>query len=161
VDLGWRRLREAVDASAAEAQDPREQVARAIRTCLTFFDANPEFAELLIEECAEFPGRRRHTWFRIRDTLGPWQARYSSPTAQGHARCTSVERSLDLVIVLVCGAVFGRCLTGRGGGLEFWVQEALDIVSSGILSDAAQATAGCRVPSVGLTRAATESPPQK
>src|SRR4029077_11142891 len=30
VDLGLRRLREAVDASAAEAQGPREQVARAI-----------------------------------------------------------------------------------------------------------------------------------
>jgi AcrR family transcriptional regulator len=161
VDLGLRRLREAVDACAAEAQGNSEQVARAISTCLTFFDTHPEFAELLIEECAEFPGRRRRTWLTIRDTLSPWQAIYRSPTKQGRAQSTPAERSLDLVSVLVCGAVFGRCLTGRGGGLEFWVQEVLDIVLSGILSDAAQATAGCRVPSVGLTRTATESPPQK
>jgi AcrR family transcriptional regulator len=161
VDLGLRRLREAVDASAAEAQGPREQVARAISSCLTFFDANPEFAELLIQERAEFPGRMPRTWLTNRDSLGPLQALYRSPTSQGRALSTPAERSLDLVSVVVCGAVFGRCLTGRGGCPESWVQDILDVVFNGILSDAAKATAGCRVPSVMPTSAASEGPPPR
>jgi AcrR family transcriptional regulator len=159
VDLGLRRLREAVAASASEAQGPREQVARAISTCVTFFDAHPEFAELLIEECAEFPGRRRRTWLTIRDALGPSQTLDRNRRTHGSAPFTLAERSHDLVSVVVCGAVFSRCLTGRSGGLEFWVQKVLDIVLSGILSDAAQATAGCRVTTVGSARAASEGPP--
>jgi AcrR family transcriptional regulator len=159
VDLGLRRLREAVNASTAEATGPRERVARAISTGLTFFDANPEFAELLIQGRAEFPDRMRRSWHTHRDAaLGAWQELYCGPTAQDRVRPMLAERSLDVVGVLVCGAVFGRGLTGGGGGLESWVQDVLDVVFNGIPSDAAQATAGCRVPSAMPTSAASEGP---
>jgi AcrR family transcriptional regulator len=159
VDLGLRRLREAVDASTDEATGPRERVARAISTCLTFFEANPEFAELLIQGRAEFPDRMRRTWLTHRDAaLGPWQELYCGPTAQDRVRPMPAERSLDVVGVLVCGAVFGRGLTACGGGPESWVQDVLDVVFNGILSDAARAPAGGRVPSVMPTPAASEAP---
>jgi AcrR family transcriptional regulator len=159
VDLGLRRLREAVDAVAAEARGPRERIARAISTCLTFFDANPEFAELLIQGRAEFPDRMRRTWLTHRDAaLGPWQELYCGPTTQDYVRPMPAERSLDVVGALVCGAVFGPFLTGRGGCPESWVQDVLDVVFNGILSDAAQATAGGRVPSAMPTSAASEGP---
>ena len=68
------------------------------------------------------------------------------------------ERSLDVVAALVCGAVFGPRLTGRSGCPESRVQDVLDVVFNGILSDATQATAGCQVPP---TSAASEGPPQE
>jgi AcrR family transcriptional regulator len=155
VDLGLRRLREAVDASTDEATGPRERVARAISTCLTFFEANPEFAELLIQGRAEFPDRMRRTWLAHRDAaLGPWQELYCDPTAQDHVRPMPAERSLDVVGVLVCGAVFRRGLAECGEGPESWVQDVLDVVFNGILSDAA----GGRVPSAMPTPAASEGP---
>ena len=162
VDLGLRRLREAVDAVVAEDRGPRERVARAIGTCLTFFDANPEFAELLIQGRAEFPDRMRRIWLAHRNAaLGPWQELYCGPAAQDHVGPMSAERALDVVGMLVCGAVFGRGLTECGGGLESWVQDVLDVVFNGILSDAAQGAAGVRVPSAMPTRAASDGPPQR
>jgi AcrR family transcriptional regulator len=162
VDLGLRRLREAVQASTAEAPGPREQVARAISACLTFFDANAEFAELLIQGRAEFPDRMRRTWLTHRDAaLGPWQKLYCGPAAQDHVGPMPAERALDVVGMLVCGAVFGLGLTECGGGPESRVEDVLDIVFNGILSDPTQAPAGGRVPSAMPTRAANEGPPQR
>jgi AcrR family transcriptional regulator len=159
VDLGLRRLREAVDASTDEATGPHERVARAITTGLTFFEANPEFAELLIQGRAEFPDRMRRTWLAHRDAaLGPWQELDCDPTARDGVRPLPAERSLDVVGALVCGAVFGRGLTECGGGPESWVQDVLDVVFNGILSDAATATVGGRAPSSMPTPAASEGP---
>jgi hypothetical protein len=44
---------------------------------------------------------------------------------------------------------------------ESWAQDVLDVVFNGILSDAAQAAAGCRVQSVMPIPAASESPPSR
>jgi AcrR family transcriptional regulator len=162
VDLGLRRLREAMDAVVAEARGPRDQFARAITTCLAFFDANPEFAELLIQGRAEFPDRMRRIWLTHRDAgLGPWQELYSVPMAHDRVRPMSAARSLDVEGALVCGAVFGRGLTECGGGTESWVQDVLDIVFNGILSDATQDPAGGRVPSAMPTGAACEDSPER
>jgi hypothetical protein len=73
----------------------------------------------------------------------------------------SAERALDVVGMLVCGAVFGRGLTECGGGPESWVEDVLDIVFNGIQCDTTQAPAGGRVPAAMPTRAANEGPPQR
>ena len=162
VELGLRRLMGAVHASIAEAPGPQEQVARAITTCVTFFDANPEFAEVLIQGRAEFPDRMRRAWLTHRDAaLGPWQELYCGPTAQDRVGPMPAERALDVMSVLVCGAVFGRGLTECGRRTESWVQDVLDIVFNGILSDATQAPAGGQVPSAMPTGAACENSPQR
>ena len=90
--------------------------------------------------------------------MGRWQELYCGPTAQDHVRRMPAERSLDVVGVLVCGAVFGRGLTACGGGPESWVQDVLDVVFTGILSDAARAPAGGRAPSAMPAPAASEAP---
>ncbi len=162
VDLGLRRLTEAVDASTAEAAGPREHVSRAISTCLTFFDARPEFAELLIQGRAEFPDSMRRTWLAHRDAaLGPWREFYCDPTAQDSVRPMAAERSLDVLGALVCGSVFGRYLTECGGGPKSWIEDVLNVVLNGIASDAALATTGCRVASDTPTRAASEGSPEE
>jgi AcrR family transcriptional regulator len=160
VDFGLRRLTEAVNASTAEAAGPREQVSRAISTCLTFVDAHPEFAELLIQGRAEFPHRMRRTCLAHRDAAsGPWRELYCGPTAQDSVRPMPAGRSLDVLRALVCGSVFGRCLTESGGGPKSWIENVLNIVVNGIPSDAAHATTGFRVPSAMPTSAASEGPP--
>ena len=78
---------------------------------------------------------------------------------RGRVRLMPAERSLDVVGALVCGAVFGPCLTGRGGSPENRVQDVLDVVFNGIPSDATPAATGCRVPSARPTSAASEGPP--
>ncbi len=162
VDLGLRRLTEEVEVSTAEAASPREQVSRAISACLTFFDSNPEFAELLIQGRAEFPDRMRRTWLTHRDaSLGSWQKLSCGPTAQERIQPMPAERSLDVVGALVCGAVFGGGLAESGRAPECWVQDVLDVVLNGILSHAAQSTAGCRVASAMPASAASEGPPEE
>src|SRR5437879_12895076 len=52
VDRVMLKLREAVDASIADVDDPLEQIRRAIHTYLNYVVAHPELAELLIQERA-------------------------------------------------------------------------------------------------------------
>src|SRR5205807_5601075 len=53
VDRVMRRLRETIDTSIADVQDPLARVAVAIRTYLAFFAEHPDFVELLIQERAQ------------------------------------------------------------------------------------------------------------
>lgn len=86
VDLGLRRLRAAVDAGAAAAPGPRERVSRAISTCVAFFDANPEFAELLIQGARSSRAACDASGSRI--ATPPW-ARGGSSTANRRHRTPS------------------------------------------------------------------------
>jgi hypothetical protein len=104
----------------------------------------------------------RGTWLTNRDAAwGAWRELYSSPTAQNGVRPMPAERSLDVMGALVCGAVFGRGLTESGRGPECWVQDVLDVILNGILSDAARATAGCPLPSEMPTSATSEGSPEE
>src|SRR5262249_10562884 len=67
VDRGMLRIREAVDAAIAKASDPLDRIATALTAYLGFFDANPEFAELLIIERAVFKDRKKPTYFVHRE----------------------------------------------------------------------------------------------
>src|SRR3712207_9594593 len=59
VDLVMRELLTATRASTSE--DPLEQVEFAIRSYLAYFDAHPEYVELLIQERAAFRDRKKPT----------------------------------------------------------------------------------------------------
>src|SRR5436305_11222994 len=54
ADRVMRKLREAVDASIADVEDPLEQVRTGVHAYLAFVSQHPEFAELLIQERAQF-----------------------------------------------------------------------------------------------------------
>ena len=143
VDLGMRRLRMAVGAGGAEAQEPLGRIARALHACLTFFHAHPEFAELLIQQRAEFRDSWQTTWLAYREAvLGPWRPLYRGLAGPGRGRPMPAERSLDVVSEVVCGAALTSCLAGRGACLESRVQDVLDIVFDGILGDAGRAKWG-------------------
>src|SRR5207248_11623240 len=67
ADRGMRLLTLEAEASMAGIDAPLEQVARGIRTYLTFFAGHPQYVELLIQERAHFKDRPRPTYFEHRE----------------------------------------------------------------------------------------------
>ncbi|MBV9124075.1 MAG: TetR/AcrR family transcriptional regulator [Planctomycetes bacterium] len=136
VDRGMRRLHAAVEADCAGVEDPLERIAQAIRTYLAFYKDHPEFAELLIQERAEFKNRKKPTYFVHRDaSLGPWRELFHRLIAEGRVRNLPVERILNVMSDLVYGTMFTNYFTGRDQDPEEQAREVLEVVFHGILSD--------------------------
>jgi len=136
VDRAMRRLREEVDASAAEAGDPLERIARAVRAYLAFFDTNPAFVELLMQERAEFKDRKKPTYFEHREVNEKtWQEVLRELASEGRVRNVPVQRITDVVGDLLYGTIFTNHFAGRRKSLEQQAQDILDIVFHGILTD--------------------------
>lgn len=136
ADRGMRRLRMQIDASIADIDEPLERIARGICAYLAFFDANPEFIELLIQERAEFKDRKKPTYFEHRDAnIGRWQEVFRGLIAENRVRDIPVERITDVIGDLLYGTIFTNLFAGREKPLEVQAQKILDIVFRGILSD--------------------------
>ncbi|MEW6249988.1 MAG: TetR/AcrR family transcriptional regulator [Planctomycetota bacterium] len=137
VDRGMRRLLEQIHSVPADL-DPLEQMAGAIRAYLSFYDANPEFVELLIQERAEFKDRAKPTYFEYRDAGGArWRSLLEGLMAVGCIRRMPVQRIMDVVGNLLYGTMFTNYFAGRQKSLEEQAQELLDIVFRGILKSPA------------------------
>ena len=135
VDRAMRRLREEVDASAAEAGDPLERIARAVRAYLAFFDANPAYVELLIQERAEFKDRKKPTYFEHREVNEKtWQEVLRELAAKHRVRDVPVQRITEVVGDLLYGTIFTNHFAGRRKSFEQQAQNILDIVFHGILT---------------------------
>lgn len=136
VDRAMRRLREQVDASAAEAGDPLERIALAVRAYLAFFDANPAFVELLMQERAEFKDRKKPTYFEHRDANeSSWQEVLRELASEHRVRDVPVQRITDVVGDLLYGTIFTNHFAGRRKSFEQQAHDILDIVFHGILAD--------------------------
>src|SRR5579872_6098092 len=73
ADRGMRLLQEDSDREAAKGKDSFDRIIRATLAYLRFFDAHPEFVELIVQERAEFKNRRRPTYFAHSDVnIKPW-----------------------------------------------------------------------------------------
>jgi AcrR family transcriptional regulator len=136
VDEGMRQMQATVLQAAAATEDPFERIARAIRAYLTFFDENPHFVELLIQERAIFKDRKRPTYFEYRESnRGPWRELYTRLAAEGRIRHDMpVERILDNIGSLLYGTMFTNHFAGRSVSLEQQYHDLLDVVLFGILS---------------------------
>jgi len=136
VDRGMRRLRARVDASVAEVDDPLEQTAQVVRAYLAFFDANPDFVELLIQERAEFKDRKKPTYFEHRDAnIGHWHDLLRGLVKAGRVRDVPVQRITGVLGDLMYGTMFTNHFAGRRKSFEQQAQDILDVVFQGILSD--------------------------
>ena len=139
VDHGMARLHDAVEASVAETEDPLEQIAKAVRAHLAFFDGNAELVELLMQERAEFKDRKKPTYFEHRDAnIGRWQGVLRDLVEQGRVREVPVERITDVLGDLLYGTLFTNHFAGRRKSLEEQSRDILDIVFEGILRHAKQ-----------------------
>ncbi|MBS0203804.1 MAG: TetR/AcrR family transcriptional regulator [Planctomycetes bacterium] len=134
VDLGMQQMQTVVREAAATASEPFEIIACAIRAYLAFFDANPHYVELLIQERANFKDRKRPTYFEHRDAnRGPWRKFYADLVAQGKLRDDiPVERMLDTVGNLMYGTMFTNLFIGRSASLDEQFNAILEIALRGI-----------------------------
>src|SRR5262245_40943417 len=136
VDRGIQRMREAVTAVTTGIDDPLEVVARAIRAYLAFYRDHPEFAELIIQERAQFKDRKTHSYFAQREARAQvWQELYRGLIKQGRVRPIPVERITDVIGDLVYGTMFTNYFSGRHKSLDEQARDILDIVFHGILTD--------------------------
>lgn len=136
VDRGMRRLQENVDHAAQDFDDPLDQVAAAITAYMAFFDAHPEFVELLMQERAEFKSRKKPTYFDYQEAnRDRWMALGKQLIATGRMRQMPVERMMDVVGDLLYGAIFTNLFAGRRKSFEEQARDILDVVFYGMLSE--------------------------
>lgn len=139
VDRAMRLLKEHVEQAASTVTEPLHRVEAAVRAYLAFFEAHPEFVELLILERAEFKDRKKPTYFVHRDAnLGPWQELFRTLTAQGIVREVPVERITTVLGDLLYGTMFTNFFAGRRKGSAAQADDVLDVVLHGILTPAGQ-----------------------
>ncbi len=138
ADRGMQRLVAEINTVPAEL-DPLDQIAQAVRAYLNFYDAHPEYVELLIQERAEFKDRSKPTYFEYRGTSVRWGNVMRELVAQGRVRASPREELSEVVGNLLYGTMFTNYFAGRAKPLEEQAREILDVVFFGILTPAEQA----------------------
>ncbi|HEV8111852.1 MAG TPA: TetR/AcrR family transcriptional regulator [Planctomycetota bacterium] len=134
VDDGMRRLKECVDAAIEGVDDPLDRLARAVRAYLAFFDAEPQLAELVILERAEFRDRKKPTYFQHREVnVERWRLLYARLMDEKRVRRMPIDRITDVISNLVYGTMFTNHFAGRTKSFDEQATDILDIVFHGIL----------------------------
>jgi len=129
-------LCEHVEAAMAEIDDPLDQIAAAVRAYLAFFAEHPDFAELLLQERAQFKDRKKPTYFQHRDVnVERWRSLYRGLIAAGRVRTMPVERITDVLSNLRYGTMSANYFIGPQKSFEEQAADILDVVFHGILSD--------------------------
>jgi AcrR family transcriptional regulator len=139
VDWGMSWMQRSVREAAERGgnSDPFQRIARGIREYLAFFEAHPEYVELLIQERAIFRDRKRPTYFEYRAAnLGYWKEQWRQMIAAGRIRSDlSVERIADTIGSLLYGTMFTNRFAGRTVSLDEQYAALLEIVFRGLLSN--------------------------
>ncbi len=139
VDWGMSWMQQSVRAAAESAveSEPFERIGRAIREYLAFFEAHPEYVELLIQERGIFKDRKRPTYFEYRAAnVGYWKDQWRKLIAAGRIRADMpVERIADTIGSLLYGTMFTNHFVGRTVSLDEQYEALLEIVFRGLLSD--------------------------
>lgn len=136
ADRVMRRLRESLDGAVGKKNDPLDQVAAAIEAFLGFFDEEPGFVELLVQERALFKDRKKPTFIEHRENnMARWENLFRELIAAGRVRGIPVDRVTSVISDLVYGTMFTNHLAGRTRSLRRQAEDIVDIVFCGILTD--------------------------
>lgn len=138
VDQGMRDLQAALDEAIEQDDDPLRRSARSIWAFLSFFDANPQHIELLIQERAIFRDRPQPTFFQYRGgRRDRWRDIYQTIIDEGRLRSDiPVDDVLDTMGNLLYGTMFTNYFVGRSVPLCQQYRALVEITFRGILSDA-------------------------
>jgi AcrR family transcriptional regulator len=136
ADRVMKRLMAAIDESVAGIDDAFVSMGRAIETYLEFFAQQPELAELLIQERAQFKDRKKPTYFEHHDANeGRWQDGFRTLIAEGRVRDIPVGRITDVLGDLMYGTMFTNYFAGRRRSPREQAQDIMDIALNGLLSN--------------------------
>jgi AcrR family transcriptional regulator len=139
TDQIMRKVRQRIDLTIKDIKDPLERIRKAIGAFLRFFTDHPEYVELLIQERAYFKDRTKPTYYQHMEVnVERWRDLYRSLIAEGRVRNMPVERITDVLSDLVYGTIFNNYFAGRSKSPDTQVQDILDIVFRGILTEAEQ-----------------------
>jgi AcrR family transcriptional regulator len=156
ADRVMRKLRERLDAAVEEVDDALDRLMRGLVAFLAFFDENPRYAELLIQERALFKDRQTPTYLEHREAnVVPWRDRFRALIADGRVRDVPVERITDVINDLAYGTVFTNYFSNQHKPFETQARDILDIVLFGILSDSERKRFGGEITHLERTEAAT------
>jgi AcrR family transcriptional regulator len=143
ADHGLREMHAEVLEAAGRERDPLRQLAAAIRAYLEYFDRNPEHAELLIQERAEFKDRETPTYFvHRRNNQAHWRKLYEGLMREGRLRRMPVDRLMAVLSHLVYGTMFTNFFVGHTHTPAQQAADILDVVFHGILPEGAHRVIG-------------------
>jgi len=137
VDRGMSRLSCEIHEAKTQAADPFDMMFEAFRAYLAYFDAHPEYVELIIQERAAFRDRKKPTYFEHRDAMSAKRMHVLRELIeQGRLRDVPPERIMDVVNNVLYGTIFTNYFTKNSKPLEEQARDIVDIVWHGVLSDA-------------------------
>jgi AcrR family transcriptional regulator len=135
VDRVMRLLWTRLEASSVGVSHPLERVAKATLAYLDFFNTNPSYVELLIQERALFKDRKKPTYFEHRErNAESWRSLYRDLIKAGRIREMPVDQIRDVMNYLVYGAMFTNFFNGSNKSAKSQAIEILDVVFHGILT---------------------------
>lgn len=138
VDWGMAAMRRAVMDAVCLPGNALERIGKSIRAYLEFFDQNPQFVELIVQERASFRGHKRVSYFEHRDEIRVFfRQLYGELVEEGVFRNDlPVERLLDSVGSHIYGVMFISDSVGRNCTFEEQYKAVMQTIFGGILSDA-------------------------
>ncbi len=147
VDRAMIRLCNHVRETYAGIDDPLDRLAVAVRSYFAFFQSNPEIAELLIIERAEYRDRKAPTYLEHkRENTKDWQEVYAGLIRDGRFRAVPVERINRVVSDLLYGTMFTNHFSGGQRTPDDQARDVLDILFDGLLTPAErQKRAACEL----------------
>ena len=138
VDRGMRRLTERLMAGAdATGEGSLQRLEAVVTTYLLHFEENPDLAELIIQERAEFRDREKPTYFVHSDQRrGRWHEALDRLIKDEITRAgLSVEAMFDAMSSMLYGAMFTNFFNGRLKSVEQQARDLLDIYLNGVLRE--------------------------
>jgi AcrR family transcriptional regulator len=137
IDRGLMELRAYVHAHQTQSDDCFEDIYNDIRAFLAFFDANPHYVELLIQERAEFRDQRKPTYMKYREA--GWEERQKLAArlmSEGRVRKMDLKRIGNKLNNMLYGTLFTNSFMRGNTSYEEQADAIIEIIFCGILSDA-------------------------
>ena len=141
VDWGMAEMQRVVFEAAEGDLPPFRRLARSVRAYLEFFDQNPHYVELLIQERAMFRDRKRGTYFEYREGIrSDFRSIYAQLVADGILRNDlPLERLLDAVGSMLYGTMLFNNAMGRTISSDEQYYAVMSTVYGGLVTTEGQA----------------------
>lgn len=136
VDSGMRRLAEQMAATSAACKDSPHALEEALTVFFSFFEENPQFIELLMQERSEFRDRDSHSYVRHWLSNSPhWRAKIKDGIANGRLEKDDPDRIIDALSALCYGTIFVSYFSKKKIDVKQTGKSLAKILHFGILTD--------------------------
>lgn len=135
---GVAEMQKSIHAAMDAAATPLLRVRAGVTAYLTYWDANPDVVELLVQERAEFRGTQLQRCLADREQAKE-EARllFGALIGAGIMRSAATDRYADVMFNLLHGTMHFNRLLGRKKSIEDQVEDILDVFFRGALTETA------------------------